>query len=52
MNWNYVPGATGKCKVGIRTYNDNQYNEIKKFYPKDPSYSTGNTAPSFTTGQF
>lgn len=52
MNWNYVPGSKGRCKVGLRTYKDNQYNEIKKFYPKDPSYGSSNAAPSFTNGQF
>lgn len=31
MNWQLVPGATGRCKVGIRQYNGNDYNEIKKF---------------------
>ncbi len=31
MNWQLVPGATGRCKVGIRQYNGNEYNEIKKF---------------------
>ena len=39
MNWNLVPGARGRCKVGIKKYNDNEYNEIKKFYPSDPSYN-------------
>lgn len=35
MNWNLVPGSKGRCKVGKRTYNNNEYNEIKKFYPAD-----------------
>lgn len=39
MDWNRVTGASGTCKVGVKTYNGNEYNEIKKFYPKDPSYS-------------
>lgn len=55
MNWGMVPGSTGTCKLGIKTYNDNQYNEIKKFYPKDPSYQTDTTQPkvgNFTAGQF
>ena len=39
MNWNLVPGARGRCKVGIKKYNGNDYNEIKKFYPSDPSYN-------------
>lgn len=44
MNWNLVPGSTGRCKVGIRQYNGNEYNEIKKFYEKDEK--------SFTPGKF
>ena len=36
MNWNAITGARGVCKVGIRTYNGNQYNEIKSmYYPED-----------------
>ena len=31
MNWNAVPGAHGRCKIGTRIYNGNQYNEVKKF---------------------
>lgn len=32
MNWNAVPGARGRFKLGIRVSKDgNQYNEIKKF---------------------
>lgn len=55
MNWSIVTGSTGRCKVGIHEYKDNQYNEIKKFYPKDPSYQTDTTQPkgsNFTAGQF
>lgn len=38
MNWNHVPGATGRCRVGVRTGADgNQYNEIKRFL--DPNDS-------------
>lgn len=32
MNWTAVPGSKGRCKVGIKTYEGKQYNEIKKFY--------------------
>lgn len=40
MNWQAVPGARGRCKVGIREwYNDSgekkQSNDIKKFYAKE-----------------
>ena len=33
MNWNEVPGSTGRCKLGVKTYNGDNYNEIKKFLP-------------------
>lgn len=32
MNWPAVPGSKGRCKIGIRTYDGKQYNEVKKFY--------------------
>ena len=48
MNWTVVPGATGRCKVGIREYKGNQYNEIKKFI--EPSAST--QQKGFTAGSF
>lgn len=49
MNWNMVPGASGKVKLGIRKYKpensdeERQYNEIKKFYPQEdgPAYKAG-----------
>lgn len=44
MNWNEVPRATGRCKIGIKEYNGNQYNEIKSFLPK--------AQKTFTPGQF
>lgn len=49
MNWNMVPGSTGRLKLGIRNYKnkdgeDRQANEIKKFYPKE--------SRSFTPGAF
>ncbi|HBI61688.1 MAG TPA: DUF669 domain-containing protein [Lachnospiraceae bacterium] len=46
MNWNMVPGATGRLKLSIRTYNEKDYNNIKQFYPKDES------AAKFTPGKF
>lgn len=48
MNWNLVTGSRGRCKLGIKNYNGNQYNEIKKFIP---SYEV-NKVPSFTPGSF
>ena len=47
MNWNAVPGSRGRAKIGIRTYNDKQYNEIKKFDEPDEAAS----APAHTPGQ-
>ena len=35
MNWNLIPGSTGRAKVGPKEYKGNEYNEIKKFYPKE-----------------
>lgn len=35
MNWSTVPGSTGRVHVKPKKYNDNDYNEIKKFYPKE-----------------
>lgn len=46
MNWSMVPGSKGRCKIGIRTYNDNKYNEIKQFYPKE------DVKPAFVPGAF
>lgn len=55
MNWTLVPGSRGRCKVGIRTYNGNEYNEIKRFYEKtaDASPTTADTQETiFTPGKF
>ncbi|MDD4431716.1 MAG: hypothetical protein PHF61_09995 [Bacteroidales bacterium] len=47
MNWNAVVGSKGRAKVGIRTWkNDNgqemTFNEIKKFYePQSKSFTPG-----------
>lgn len=35
MNWGTVPGSTGKANVKIREYKGNEYNDVKKFYPKE-----------------
>lgn len=56
MNWSMVPGSTGRCKLGKKIYNGNEYNEIKKFYPKDPSYNQPDNVQSspggYTAGKF
>ncbi|WP_236261863.1 DUF669 domain-containing protein [Erysipelothrix urinaevulpis] len=43
-NWSGVVGKTGKCEIEHRTYNDNTYNNVKKFLepeaaPQQNSYS-------------
>lgn len=50
MNWNLVPGSTGRCKVTIRNYKnkdgeDRQSNQISRFYPKEDK-------PAFKPGTF
>lgn len=35
MNWSSVVGSSGKAHVKPQEYNGNQYNNIKKFYPKE-----------------
>lgn len=47
MNWNKVVGSRGRCKVGIKTYEGKQYNEIKKFYESSEVNKGG-----FTPGRF
>lgn len=51
MNWNRVTGATGRLKLGIRTYEKDgetrKINEIKRFYPQEDGQ-----APKFTPGSF
>lgn len=49
MNWNKVPGSTGRLKLGIHTWKnkdgeERKSNQVSKFYPK--------TAANFTPGQF
>lgn len=53
-NWNGVKGKSGRCKVGIRTYDKKdgtkgQANEITKFY--EPSASEIDK-PKFVPGKF
>ncbi len=50
MNWNMVPGSSGKAKIGIHAYkNDSgeerKCNQVKKFYPKEDG-------PAFKAGEF
>lgn len=46
MNWNKVIGATGKAKIGQRTYNDSVFNTVKRWLsPEDSKPSTGGFQP-------
>lgn len=51
MNWNAVPGSTGRCNLGHKLYNGNEYNEIKKFYPKE-NKTKYQSSSGYTPGQF
>lgn len=56
MNWNAVIGATGRCKVGIHTWDKDDgtkgtANEVKKFYPKEESMPAS-PAASWQAGNF
>lgn len=54
MNWNIVVGSTGRAKIGIRKYNGNDYNEVKKFYDPDdsPQMKQAPQQTTFTPGAF
>lgn len=50
MNWGMVPGSSGRCKVGIHTYTNNdgeerKSNDVRRFYPKEDG-------PAFKAGEF
>lgn len=47
MNWQKVIGAKGRAKVGVKRYNDKDYNEIKQFIEPEQT-----AAPSFSAGKF
>lgn len=51
MNWQLVPGSSGRCKVGIRIYNGNEYNEIKKFLEPEEKAATA-PLPGFAPPKF
>lgn len=46
MDWNAIIGGSGHCRVGVREYNDNQYNDIKTFL------DSKNNDAGFTAGTF
>ena len=37
IRWNELIGATGRFQLGIHKYKDNEYNQVKKFYDKEPA---------------
>ena len=46
MNWNMVPGSTGRLKLGIHEYQKDgetrKSNDVKRFYPKEQrAYKAG-----------
>lgn len=50
MNWNEVPGSTGRLKLGVHSYTGNdgeerKSNDVKRFYPKEEK-------PKFEPGRF
>jgi hypothetical protein len=52
MNWGKVVGSTGRCKIGVRTWKNDEgkemtFNEIKNFYEPDEPKQT-----IFTPGSF
>ena len=51
MDWTKVIGSRGRAKIGTRTYNGKEYNDIKQFiYPDDSTQSQENK--SFKPGTF
>ena len=52
MDWNSIVGKSGVCKVGIREYNGNKYNEAKSMiYAEDVDYTKVlNAQPGQTQG--
>lgn len=54
MNWNMVPGSAGRAKIGIRTYNGKDYNEVKKFLDpaEAPAEAVAPKNPDFMNGGF
>lgn len=53
MNWGRVIGSRGRAQVGIRTYNEKEFNEIKKFLdPVDATQPAGQAGKTFKAGKF
>ena len=46
MNWGKVIGSTGRAKIGIREYNGNTYNQVKRWLsPDDKPAAAGGFKP-------
>lgn len=42
MDWNAVPGATGRCKIEIHEYNGQKTNQVKAYLdPEKPELQAG-----------
>jgi hypothetical protein len=50
MDWNKVVGSKGRCKIGVRVYNDKKFNEVKSFL--DPVDATKAAGSGFKRGEF
>lgn len=51
MNWNAVPGARGRARIGIREYQGKQYNEVKKYLEPVGSAVPSSAAPAYQQAQ-
>ena len=49
-NWNGAVGGRGVCKLGVREYNGNTYNEVKLFYAPEKAPQLQNQ-PAYQTYQ-
>ena len=48
MNWQAVPGSTGRLRIGHRTYNGKEYNQVARYLePAEPAVQK-----KFTPGSF
>lgn len=53
MDWGKIIGSKGRAKVGVRTYNEKTYNEVKRFLdPVDDVSTQPQTGKTFTAGSF
>ena len=53
MNWGRVIGSRGRALIGIRTYQDKEFNEVKKFLdPVGATPAAGQAGANFKPGKF